>query len=345
MNPTIPKTMLAVAVSQYETQLERIDAPVPTPKQDEVLIQVHASGLCSTDIHLLNGRQSLGNLPRILGHETAGEIVSLGDNVTNWQIGDRVVVAIDVVCGNCEHCHSGNTQRCQHKTRIGFERDGGHAEYVTVPAKNLVLLPTNISYKEASILPDAVACMYHCLVTQGQLRVNQKIVILGIGGLGIHGIQIARLAGAEVVATSRRDHRLLAAKEFGAIPVNTLKEDLTAVVNDFTDGVGADIVADCIGTTASIKEGLSLLRPGGKLLVIAYIDEMFQVPSIPLFSLEKEIIGCRGSTKQELMDVVKLVSTGKLQTVIGAEFPLSQIHQAVDLLEAGDMLGRIVLTR
>jgi 2-desacetyl-2-hydroxyethyl bacteriochlorophyllide A dehydrogenase len=345
MKTSISKTMRAVAVTQYGTQLELIEAPVPMPKPDEVLIQVHASGLCSTDLHLLNGRQPLGSLPRILGHEIAGVIVALGSNVCNWQAGDRVVVAIDVICGRCVHCLTGQTQRCQFKNRIGFERDGGHSGYVAVPAANLILLPNNISYEEASILPDAVACMYHCLTAQGQLRVNQKLVILGIGGLGIHGVQIARLAGAEVVATSRRAHRLQAAKEFGAIPVNPIEDDLAKVVDDFTRGAGADVVADCIGTTASIQEGLSLLRPGGKLLVIAYIDEVFQVPSIPLFSLEKEIIGCRGSTKQELIEVVDLVAQGKLKSVIGAEYPLSQIHQAVALLEAGDVLGRIVLVR
>jgi D-arabinose 1-dehydrogenase-like Zn-dependent alcohol dehydrogenase len=127
--------------------------------------------------------------------------------------------------------------------------------------------------------------------------------------------------------------------------VNPQKEDLVEVVKDFTGGIGADIVADCIGTIASIQEGLSLLRPGGKLLVIAYIDEVFQVPSIPLFSLEKEIIGCRGSSKLELSEVVNLVSQGKLKSVIGAKYQLSQIHQAAALLEAGDVLGRIVLVR
>ncbi len=345
MGTIVPDRMRAVAITQYGTQLELIEVPVPEPRPDEVLIQVKASGLCSTDLHLLNGRQPLGNLPRILGHETAGIVVALGSDVRNWQVGDRVVVAIDVVCGECVHCRSGHTQRCQRKSRIGFESNGGHAEYVAVPAANLVLLPNNIDFKEASILPDALACMYHCLITQGKLRINNRLVILGIGGLGIHGVQIARLAGADVVATSRRSHRLEAAREFGAIPVNPNETDLAKVIDDFTGGVGADVVADCIGTIASIQEGLSLLRPGGKLLVIAYIDEEFRVPSIPLFSLEKEIIGCRGSTKQELVEIVNLVAQEKLKSVIGAEYPLARIHQAVALLEAGDVLGRIVLVR
>lgn len=346
MTETHRTSMQSVQIVGYKQPFQytkQDDIPVPQP--NEVLIKVKASGLCSTDIHLLQGRVDLGQLPRVPGHETAGEIVETGSDVVGWQVGQRVTVAIDVACGKCVHCLTGQTQRCPFKTRIGFERDGGHAEYVAVPAANLILLPDNISYEDASILPDAMACMYHCLVAQGQLRVNQKLVILGIGGLGIHGVQIARMSGADVIATSRRAHRLQAAREFGAIPVNPLEESLADVVNDFSQGVGADVVADCIGTTASIQEGLSLLRPGGKLLVIAYIDEMFQVPSIPLFSLEKEIIGCRGSTKQDLIEVVELVAQEKLKSVIGAEYPLSQIHQAVALLEAGNVMGRIVLVR
>lgn len=345
MSQSLPAAMTAVQIRMYRQPFEVGPRPVPRPRPDEVVLRVTASGLCSTDIHLLEGRVDLGTLPRIPGHEIAGEIVEIGSAITGWQPGQRVTVAIDVTCDNCIHCRTGQTQRCPYKKRIGFERDGGHAEYVAVPAANLVALPDNVSDKAAAILPDAVACMYHCLIAQGRLGINQKLVILGVGGLGIHGIQIARLAGAEVVATSRRSHRLEAAEVFGAIPVNPAEADLAAVTREVTGGIGADVVADCIGTSQSIQDGLTLLRPGGKLLVIAYLDEMFQVPSIPLFSTEKEILGCRGSTRQELIEVVDLVSQGKLEAVIGAEYPLPQINHAVDCLNAGDMVGRIVLTR
>ena len=118
MSSGIPKTMQAVAVKKYGTQLEIIELPVPEPKSNEVLIKVHASGLCSTDLHLLNGRQSLGDLPRVLGHETAGEIVSLGKNVTNWKEGNRVVVAIDEICGQCVHCLTGQHNAAQTKPEL-----------------------------------------------------------------------------------------------------------------------------------------------------------------------------------------------------------------------------------
>jgi len=337
--------MRAVVVARYGTRLEVMNRPIPRPGPGEVLIHVRASGLCSTDLHLLSGRMPLGELPRILGHETAGEVVELGAGVSGRAAGDRVAVAVDVVCGACRHCLAGQTQRCTSLRRIGFERDGGHAEYVAVPAANAIPLPPTLPDEAAAILPDAVACMYHSLVGQGKVGVGQRVVILGVGGLGIHGVQIARLAGAEVLATSRRPERLRIAEQYGAITVNPEAQPLADAIRDWTGGEGVDVVADNIGTRASVREGLGLLRPGGKLLVLAYLDEAFEVPSIPLFKAEHEIIGCRGSSRQDLVEVVRLAGAGRLTPVIGARYPLEGIGAAAERLARGDLVGRIVLTR
>lgn len=341
----MPDTMRAVVIASYGGSLEATRRPVPRPGFGEVLMRVRASGLCSTDLHLLSGRQPLGDLPRIVGHELAGDVLELGDGVTGWQPGDRVTVAIDVICGRCRHCLAGDTHLCRSMKRIGFERDGGHADYVAVPAANLVAVPAEISYEAAAILPDAVACMYHSLIHQGGVGIGQRVLILGVGGLGIHGVQIVKSAGAEALATSRQPQRLELAERYGAIGVNTATESLKDAVERFTDGEGVDVVADNIGTRSSIVQGLSMLRPGGKLLVIAYIDETFEVPSIPLFKTELQIIGCRGSTKQDLIDVVRLVRAGQLTPVLGASYALTDIGAAAARLESGDLVGRIWLTR
>src|SRR5512143_1645867 len=151
------QTMRAVVVARYGGSLEATSRPIPRAAAGEVLMRVRASGLCSTDVHLLSGRQPLGDLPRIVGHELAGDVVEVGEGVVDWRHGDRVTAAIDVTCGRCAHCLSGQTQRCRAMKRIGFERDGGHADYVAVPASNLVALPADIAYEAGAILPDAVA--------------------------------------------------------------------------------------------------------------------------------------------------------------------------------------------
>jgi propanol-preferring alcohol dehydrogenase len=338
-------TMRAVVIARYGGSLLATRRPIPRPGPGEVLVRVRASGLCSTDLHLLSGRQPLGDLPRIVGHELAGDVVELGDGVTHWRQGDRVTAALDVTCGRCRYCLAGETHLCRTMTRIGFERDGGHADYVAVPAANLVALPAEISYEAAAILPDAVACMYHSLIHQGGVGIGQRILILGVGGLGIHGVQIAKSAGAEVLATSRQPQRVALAEQYGAVGINTAHESLEAAVARFTDGEGVDVVVDNIGNRASVRQGLSLLRPGGKFLVVAYLDETFEVPSMPLFKTEQQIIGCRGSTKQDLIDVVRLVRIGQVTAVLGASYALDQIQEAVARLESGDLVGRIWLTR
>lgn len=341
----MPDTMRAVVIASYGGSLQATRRPVPRPGPGEVLVRVRASGLCSTDLHLLSGRQPLGDLPRIVGHELAGDVAELGDDVTHWRQGDRVTAAIDVTCGRCRHCLAGETQLCRTMKRIGFERDGGHADYVAVPAANLVALHAAISYEAAAILPDAVACMYHSLIHQGGVGIGQRILILGVGGLGIHGVQIAKSAGAEVLATSRHPQRVALAEQYGALGINTAQESLEAAVARFTNGEGVDVVVDNIGNRASIRQGLTVLRPGGKFLVVAYLDEMFEVPSMPLFKTEQQIIGCRGSTKQDLIDVVRLVRTGQVTPVLGASYALDQIQEAAARLESGDLVGRIWLTR
>ena len=337
--------MRALVVARYGSRRETADRPIPRPGPGEVLVRVRASGLCGTDLHLCSGRMPLGDLPRIVGHETAGEIVAFGSATEGWAVGDRVVVAIDVVCGRCRHCLGGQTQRCTDMQRIGFERDGGHAEYVAVPAGNLIRLPESLGYEAAAILPDAVACMYHSLICQGRVRPGQTVLILGAGGLGIHGVQVARLAGASVIATSRRTERLRLAAHYGAVAVNPTTEVLADVVMTHTRGEGVDVVADNIGTRASVREALNLLRPGGKLLLVAYLDETLEVPTIPLFKPEREIIGCRGASRQDLVDVVQLTAAGRLEPVIGARFPLAEAEKAVARLESGHVVGRIVLTQ
>ena len=337
--------MMATEIVAYGAPFGYRKRVVPELEPDEVLVRVVASGLCSTDLHLLEGRWDLGELPRVPGHETAGIVESVGNRVSRSLVGTRVTVALDVVCGRCVHCRTGQAQRCPNKSRIGFERDGGHAEYVAVPAINVVELPESVGFEAASILPDAVACMYHSLVAQGQVGINDTVVIHGSGGLGVHGVQIATHAGARVMATSRSRLRRDAAERYGAVPVDTSSGDAVSAVVDMCGAAGVDIVADCIGTEASIRESLAMVRPGGRVLVLAYVAEEFRVNSKDLMANEKQLIGCRGSTYRDLQEVVELVANGVLEPVIGARVHLSKINEAADSLRRGEVSGRIVLTR
>ena len=341
----MPDTMRAVVIARYGGIAQATRRPVPRPGPGEVLVRVRASGLCSTDLHLLSGRQPLGDLPRIVGHELAGDVVELGEGVMHWRQGDRVTAAIDVTCGRCRHCLTGETQRCRAMQRIGFERDGGHADYVAVPGGKSRGAACGNFLRGGG---DSAG--------RRRLHVSQPDPPGWGGNRAAHPDPRGRRArhprradreerGAKVLATSRQQQRVALAEQYGAVGINTAHESLEAAVARFTDGEGVDVVVDNIGNRASVRQGLAMLRPGGKFLVVAYLDETFEVPSMPLFKTEQQIIGCRGSTKQDLIDVVRLVRTGQVTPVLGASYALDQIAEAAARLESGDLIGRIWLTR
>jgi D-arabinose 1-dehydrogenase-like Zn-dependent alcohol dehydrogenase len=194
------KALVLKAVKQ--ASIQEVGQPVPGPGQ--VLVKVKASGLCTTDRDMISGHTPIARFPRILGHQGAGTVEALGKGVTGFEAGDRVVSSIDVVCGDCSSCRRGRSNLCRELKRIGFELDGTHAEYVVVPEANLVPLPAIIPFDQGSILADAVASMYHALVVRGRMKVGDRVVLLGIGGVSIHGIELARLSGAKVLVTSRQ---------------------------------------------------------------------------------------------------------------------------------------------
>jgi len=271
-------------------------------------------------------------------------VFAVGEGVSDFAIGDRVVSTIDVVCGDCTYCRRGRANLCQSLLRVGFELDGSHAEYVVVPQANLVPLPDNIPFDQGSILADAVASMYHALVVRAQLAVGDKVVLLGIGGVGIQGVQLARLCGAEVLVTSRQLGRLDKAVELGAnVAINPDQVDLLQGVHAFTGGVGADIVVDAIGLENSIQLAIDMARPGGKIIVFGNVERSFRAGFADLFMPEKELLGSRANTKEDLVAVTALVAAGKLTPLVSRHFSLSDFGLALAEIEQGTLVGRAVI--
>lgn len=336
--------MKAAVLREFKAPITVEELRDPLPNHGEVLVRIRAAGLCSTDLHIWEGKLPTVTLPRITGHEGAGVVEAVGAGVQGVDVGDRVTISIYVTCDRCFHCRRGEENLCLHKVRIGFERDGSHADLVSVPAQNVVPLPANVKLEEACILPDAVACMLHAIRTRGRASAGDTIVILGgAGGLGMQGIQIALLCGARVVATSRRDDKLAAATDLGAITVNPMRQDTIQVVRDLTDGRGADLVIDNIGLPQSVTLAISLLRRGGRVVVVGYQGEVLSAPFYDLVMGEKEIVGALASTKQDLQDAVKFVAEGRISPVIAASYPLEAIGEALSRLGTMDVAGRIVL--
>ena len=230
------------------------------------MLRVRASALNHLDLNLRDGRSYRGTLPRILGCDVAGEVVAASPEInTNIKVGDRVLLDNRMKCTVCENCRLGLDQYCTSQQRIGVDLDGGHAEYLTAPARNAYRIPDSMGFTEAAALPIAGHTAWHCLVTQAQIRPWDDVLVQAAGsGVGSMGIQIAKMMGARVITTAGSDWKLEKAKELGADEVINYREtpDFSERIREFTDGRGVDLVFDCVGADVW-EQSLLALKPGG----------------------------------------------------------------------------------
>ena len=334
--------MKAAVLEAYHKPLEIREVQIPEPGPDEVTVEVKACGLCLTDVHISEGKIPTVKLPLIPGHEFAGVVVRKGSRVDDIQIGDKVTVCVDASCGKCDFCLRGETNRCLHLIRIGFERSGGMAECVNVPAANVERISENIPFEKAAIIPDAVACMYRGMKTVGGISSGSKVAILGIGGLGMQGIRIGKLLGAHITCTSRNEKKLEMAKSIGADHIiNTKRDDFLTTAKKLVGSF--DVVIDNIGIRQSILDAVAACRNGGKVVVLGYVDPMLEIPSYDIVIREKQVLGSRAVTRSEFREVVNLVNTGRLDPHIGELIPIRKINEALENLKNGKYLTRSVL--
>ena len=335
--------MKAAVLEAYHKPLAIRDVDLPPPGWGEVTVQVKACGLCLTDVHISEGKIPTVTLPLIPGHEFSGLVARIGENVDGWNVGDRVTVCVDVNCGHCEFCLRGESNRCSKLKRIGFERDGGMAEMVNVPADNLERIDEAVSFEKAAVIPDAVASMYRGLKTVGGVGVGSKVAILGVGGLGIQGVKIARMLGAHVTCTDLDDRKLERARGFGAEHVINPRRE--SFIQASRHRLGSyDVVVDNVGIKETVFQAVQACRNGGKVVAMGYVDPALEIPSYEIVIKEKQVVGSRALTRAEFREVVGLVNSGQLDPDIGELIPIRRINDALENLRNGRYLTRSVLT-
>jgi propanol-preferring alcohol dehydrogenase len=332
----------AAVLETFQQPLALRDLPLPDPGPGEVTVEVNACGLCLTDIHIMDGHVPTVRLPLVPGHEFAGVVIKRGPGVTECEVGDRVAVAVDVNCGRCDFCLGAETNRCPNLIRIGFERDGGMAEAVNVPAANVERLAPAVPIEKAAIIADAVASIYRGLVTVGGVRAGMKVAILGVGGLGIQGVKIARMLGAEVTCTDLNDAKLERARAFGAAhTINPTRESFLDVAKK---RVGSfDVVLDNVGIRETLREAVAACRNGGTVVAMGYVEPTLDIPSYDVVIREKRVVGSRGVTRREFREVVRLVNGGQIDPDVGEHVPIAKVNEAFEKLRAGQYLTRTVL--
>jgi alcohol dehydrogenase, propanol-preferring len=336
--------MKAAFIKEFHKDFVVEEMKLPSIGDNEALIQVKGSCFCAADIKLQEGRMPHLKLPHIPGHGVAGEVVEIGKHVKTLKTGDRIVVYMYAVCGDCHACRAGRENLCVNLTRVGFERYGGHAEYVAVPERQLLILPDEISYEEGAAIPDAICTMLHGIRDRGEVKLNDYVVLLGVGGLGMQGIQIARLCGGRVIAVARSEQKLDVSKRLGAEwAINGNDEKLVDRILEITQGKGADVVIDLVGIQKTYQTAANALKKGGTLVVVGSTSTEITFTVGQVMFKEISIKGSLGATKQTVIDAIDLCKTGKIKPYVTDRFPLEAINEAAKGVKDGKVMGRSVI--
>jgi 6-hydroxycyclohex-1-ene-1-carbonyl-CoA dehydrogenase len=328
--------------------LEIEEVPKPEPGAGDVVIRVAACGVCHTDLHYIDhGVPTFKEPPLILGHEASGIVAETGDGVEGWKEGDRVLIPAVLTCGHCPACRSGRENICRSMTMLGNNIDGAYAEFIRVPAKDLVALPDDVPIVEGSIIADAVSTPFHAVKNRARVEPGETVVVFGCGGVGINVVQIAAAVGGLVIAVDIDESKLERARALGA--VETIHagevERVSKAVRKLTGGEGADVAIEVIGKAATMEEAFNCIRTGGRLCIVGYTNEKISVNAGRIMYREVAIIGSLGCRPVDYPAIVELVRNGRLEitSLVSHRFPLEEIHEAFDVMRKGGSLRSVVV--
>jgi Zn-dependent alcohol dehydrogenases len=327
--------------------LERVADPIAGPK--DVIIKVDACGVCFHDIVTRNGTLKFGvQMPCILGHEISGTVVDVGRDVRAFQRGDRVATVQRYhICGACRYCRTGRETLCPERKFTGdWGMVGGYAEYVAIEDDNVALVPEGVELQDAAIVACAIGTILNAIREIGKLQPGETALVTGAGGgLGMHAIQLARLAGALVIAQTTSPEKADQIRALGAhtVIVHSRGEDFSNAVKKANRGLGVDVAIDNVGSQLfeSIRRSMGI---GGRWIMIGQLTGEF-VPFNPaqLFLKNISMLSATSTTRKQLDDCLALVARGVIKPFVSLALPLEQAAQAHELVETGKSSGRIVL--
>ena len=326
--------------------LEYTDFPTPKPKAGEALVRLRVASLNRVDVTVRKGWPGLKlELPHINGADGAGEITQLGEGVTEFKVGDHVVVNANIGCGTCEYCIAGWDNRCLDWNLLGETMRGTYAEYISLPTRQLYRLPEDFDLRIAAASALVFQTAWHSLITRGNLCAGETVVIVGAGGgVNTASMQVAKFGGARVLVVGSDAKKLMMAESLGAdILIDRSKEEeWSKAVYSATNKRGADIVVDNVGTTFPLS--LRSLRKGGRLLTVGNsAGPKFEIDNRFLFAKHLSIIGSTMSPIKDFVTVMDLIVAGKLRPALDQTFPLKDAATAQERLEQGQQFGKITL--
>lgn len=305
--------MLAAVVVQ-PGKMEVKEVPDPELGENDVLLKVASCGICGSDVHAFEGNHFRTTYPRIMGHEFSGYVDDIGPGVKNFRKGDRVCAETNIPCGACKICLSGLPHLCKSVQVIGFNRDGGYAQYVKVPAENLIPVPDNLTMDQAT-LTQPLGVGYKAVTDHSSIGKGSTVAVLGAGPVGLGAVASAAVRGGHVIAVDIFDHKLEVAKKMGAKEIiNGKEEDVIARVFSLTGGDGVDTVIECAGGSqhVTIQQATQIARRRGEVIVVGTFGKQgTPVRLADLRAGELTIKGTRGQYKM-YAPCLEMVASGKI---------------------------------
>ena len=358
--------MKAAVCYAFGEPLSVEEVEIDPPQSGEVKVRLAATAICHSDVHLVRGEWG-GELPVVAGHESAGVVEEVGENVTLVRPGDAVVVSLLRACGRCFYCSTGLPHMCG--ARFALERESrlrnrrgetlhqgirtaGFAEYAVVDQSQVVKVPSDMPLDRAALLACGVITGLGAVVNTARVGPGESVVVIGTGGVGLNAIQGAVLAGAHpIVAVDRLDVKLAAARAFGAThTINAAQQDPVAALRELTAGRGTDYAFVTVGSPAAAAQAMDMIRSAGTVVIVGIPQEGATV-ALSISDMvwhERRVIGSRMGSTRLSVDVPRLVELYrhgrlKLDELITARYPLEQINEAIVAMETGAALRNVIV--
>lgn len=318
--------------------LDNAEVPVPAIGPSDVLVRVAAAGICHSDAHYRAGISTINHLPVTPGHEVAGIIEKVGANISSLSPGDRVCLHYLVHCGRCEYCRRGLEQFCTTVQMIGKHRDGGYAEFITIPAQNAFVLPDEISFEVGAITMCSSATVFHAL-NKARLRSGESVAIFGFGGLGFSALQLARAFDCgRVYVVEINPTKLALAENWGATAIDASAGDPVEQIQQATDGKGVDVALELIGSAKTMRQAFQCLAPLGRAALVGLTKESISIfPYQEVINKETELIGVSDHLASEIPSLIEFARNGKLRfpadTLRFVDLDADEINTALDQLQ------------
>jgi NAD+-dependent secondary alcohol dehydrogenase Adh1 len=336
----------AALLGEYHRPLQLVDRPEPEPSGlRSVVVRIGGAGVCATDLHAIDGEMEPAGLrlPIVLGHDNAGWVHAVGDDVTTTAVGDAVLLYPAYSCGLCVPCRRGQEVFCERHEFTGLTRDGGFADYVLVDERSIVPLPKGVEPADVAPHADAGITAYHAVKKLvPRLVPGSTTAVIGIGGVGHIGLQLVRVLGAsKVVAIDTDERRRKLARELGADEVLGEEADVAGAARELTNGAGVDVVVDFVGTDETHAAALGMLARQGLYSIVGFGGTVSH-PSVGFVAGETALTGNLVGNWIDLWEVLQLHAAGAV-TLRSESHPLEEVNDVLDKLRAGEVTGRAVL--